>query len=228
MGQSASALSQEADAAPPRLSPWAALTLTLAAGGIGLLTDRAAEAAGWTFPSWGYLVGEVIWKAATIGVLLWGIKRVTREPVSTATLSIRPGVKSREPYPVVWALAIAGAAIAASSLIGSSATSSSSYGQVHHVGLALGLGELLVRYPVTVASEELLFRGWMQPRLGRNGPVLSALLWSLYHLQQAATIPSLILFGLGLGLLRWWTGNVRLSGTLHYISNAAFFISTYT
>jgi membrane protease YdiL (CAAX protease family) len=84
-----------------------------------------------------------------------------------------------------------------------------------------------LRYPLTIVSEEAMFRGWMQPRLGRNGPLLSALLWAVYHLQQAAPIPSLILFGLVLGFVRWWTGNIRVGGVLHYLGDAGFFISTY-
>lgn len=93
--------------------------------------------------------------------------------------------------------------------------------------MALAVAELLIRYPLTVIAEEAMFRGWMQPRLGRNGPVLSALLWAVYHLQQVSTIPTLVLFGLALGAVRWWRGNVRSSGLLHYASNAVFFVSTY-
>jgi membrane protease YdiL (CAAX protease family) len=78
-----------------------------------------------------------------------------------------------------------------------------------------------------VFAEEAFFRGWLQPRLGRHGPVLSAVLWGGYHLQQTSTIPSLILFGLALGALRWWRGTVRIGAGFHFVGDAAFFLSTY-
>ncbi len=205
----------------------AAILLTLAAGLVGLATDHAARALDWSFPSFGYLVGELIWKSATLAALVWGLRRLTNEPVNATNLGLANGTDEREPYPIVLAVVVGVAAVVASQLIGSSATSGSTYGHVHHAGAALAAAELVIRYPLTVFCEEAMFRGWMQPRLGRNGPVLSALLWGAYHLQQASTIPSLVLFGLALGLLRWLRGNVRLTGGVHLASDAAFFITTY-
>ena len=206
---------------------WAA-SMTVVAGSVGWLTDRAAVHLGWRFPSAGYLAGEVVWKAATFAVLIWVIHRLGAMPISLESLGLRadPTVP-REPFPIVPAVLVGAIAVGLSITVGSSATSANSYGTTHHVGVALALAELVVRYPLTVFVEETFFRGFMQPRLGPNGPVLSAVLWGLYHLQQASAIPSLVVFGLALGLLRWWTRTVRVTGLLHYVSDAAFFIGTY-
>jgi hypothetical protein len=57
--------------------------------------------------------------------------------------------------------------------------------------------------------------------------MLSGVLWSAFHLQQARTIPSLIPLGVALGLIRWWRGNVKATGVLHYAADASFFVSNY-
>jgi hypothetical protein len=57
--------------------------------------------------------------------------------------------------------------------------------------------------------------------------VIAALLWGAYLLEQVSTIPSLVLFGILLELVRWWLGNVRLTGIVHYASDALFFTTTY-
>lgn len=31
----------------------------------------------------------------------------------------------------------------------------------------------------------------------------------------------------GLGVIRWWTGNIRATTVLHYLSDATFFLTTY-
>jgi len=207
--------------------PSTAVGLTLAAGLLGLLTNRSARALGWRFPSTGYLVGELIWNAGTLGLLFWAIRHVTRERIDSGNLGLSGRPHRRSPYPVGLAVVVGAVATVAAIVSSTSATNASTYGRVHHVGLALGLAEIIVRYPLTVIAEEALFRGWMQPRLGRNGPVLSALLWAGYHLQQVATIPSLVIFGLVLGFIRWHRGNVRGTGVLHYCSDAIFFLFNY-
>jgi membrane protease YdiL (CAAX protease family) len=206
---------------------WAA-SMTLVAGAVGWLTDRAAVHAGSRFPSGGYLIGELVWKAWTFAVLIWVLRRLGHGPVSLESLGLKKDrAQPREPFPFVLAVLVGAGAVALSMTVGSSATSSNSYGGSHHVGVGLAIAEIVVRYPLTVLVEEAFFRGFMQPRLGRNGPVFSALLWGLYHLQQASTIPSIVVFGLILGLIRWWTRTVRVTGTLHYLSNAAFFVGNY-
>ena len=212
---------------PARVPIALAAAMTVAAGSVGWLTDRAAIHADWPFPSTGYLVGELVWKAWTFVVLAWILRR-RAETLGTRSLGLKSDpAQPRHRYPILLAVLVAAGAIALSTTIGSSATSARSFGPSHHVGLALALAELLVRYPLTVFVEEAFFRGWMQPRLGPNGPVLSALLWGVYHLQQIKTIPSIVVLGLGLGLVRWWTRNVRLTGLVHFASNAAFFVSNY-
>ena len=219
--------SREAEG-PPQLPIRLAVGLTLVAGGVGWFTNRAAIHAGWHFPSAGYLGAELVWAASTFGLLIWAVRRLDDRAIDFETVGLRAtATTSRPGFPVALAIIVGAAAFGVSAIVGSSATNGATYGSVRQVGLGLAAAELLVRYPISVFVEEAFFRGWMQPRLGRYGPVLSALLWAAWHLQQISTIPSLILFGLVLGFLRWWTGTIRVSGILHYLSNAAFFVSTY-
>jgi membrane protease YdiL (CAAX protease family) len=205
-----------------------AIVVTGIAGVVGFATDRAATSLGWHFPSFGYLAGEVIWKVATVVVMTAAVRRFERGRLDRATTGFADSPRrmpGRQELVVVTLVALG--AVAASKLVGSSASSPSSFGAVHHAGLVLVLAEVLVRYPLTVFAEESFFRGWLQPRLPGAGVAGSALLWAGYHLQQVRTIPSLVLFGLGLGLIRAWTGNVRATALLHYGANVAFFVSTY-
>ena len=206
-----------------------ALGLTLAVGAIGWGTDRIAAHAGWRFPSVGYLVGELVWKLATIGVLAWALRRYEgrRLDGETTGFSDAPDA-SRRPYPLATAGVVLIAAVVLSATVGHSAGQASAYGKVHPAGFGLILAEVLIRYPLNVFAEEAFFRGWLQPRLGANGPVLAAVLWGAYHLQQVSTIPSLVLLGLGLGALRWWQGHVRSTAAVHYVADVVFFLTTYT
>lgn len=200
----------------------------MVAGVIGWAADRIAVHAGSLFPSSGYLLAEIVWKLATLGIMAWGLWRFERRRLDLAAM----GFGTRRtldgpPFPLGLFLIVLVGAVILWVTVGSSATSGSSYGKVHHVGTALIIGETLVRYPLTAFVEEGFFRGWLQPRLGRQGPVLAAVLWGVYHLQQVSTIPSLVVFGLALGALRWWLGNVRLTTAIHYVSDITFFAATY-
>ena len=109
-----------------------------------------------------------------------------------------------------------------------SLASAETYGQVRTVSAGVLLLQVLVAYPLTVLAEEAFFRGFLQPRLPWAPPVLSGVLWAVHHLQQASTIPSLVPLGVALGIIRWWTGDVRVSGLVHYAGDVAFFLSSYT
>jgi membrane protease YdiL (CAAX protease family) len=216
---------------PPRqLSWWSALAATLAAAVVGLSAHAVAESRGWYFPSFGYLAGELIWKLTTIAIMFWCFRRWEHRRPNAVDVGLAADPNERRPsarlaVPALVA-AVAGIVIVPS-LIGANAGSGASYGTIHKAGLLLILCELLLRYPLTVFAEEMFFRGWLQPRLGTWAPVLTGVLTGLYHLQQAATIPQSIMIGVVLGIIRWWTGNIRASLTVHYISDASFFLATY-
>ncbi|MGQ0432502.1 MAG: lysostaphin resistance A-like protein [Microthrixaceae bacterium] len=207
-----------------------AIGLAAAAGIVGWAQNGVTRHYGWRFPSGGSLAGELVWNLATIGIAAWALWHYDGLRLNLRTAGFRP-TKSRSdraPFPWFAALAVVAIAMALSALVGDAATSGASYGSKHQVAFAVLIGELLVRYPLTVFAEEALFRGVLQPRLGRYGPVLAALCWGGYHLQQASTIPQLIAFGIGLGFMRWWTGNVRATAIAHYLGDAVFLILTYT
>ncbi|HYZ93341.1 MAG TPA: CPBP family intramembrane glutamic endopeptidase [Actinomycetota bacterium] len=107
-----------------------------------------------------------------------------------------------------------------------SSGSGSSY-EAGTVTAAILAFELIVRYPVTVAVEEAFFRGFLLPRITVAAPVVTGVLFGLYHLQQWRTIPSIIPFGIALGLLRWWLGSIWPGAALHYVGNALFILALY-
>ena len=200
------------------------------AGAVGWLTDRLAVHAGWKFPSFGYLGAELIWKLATLAILAAALRHWEDQAITLETTGFAPSDHSAAArrYPLRACAVVLMLAIVLSVTVGTSATQGSAFGTVHTAGIALVLAEILIRYPLTVFCEEAFFRGWLQPRLGPNGPVLSAVLWGVYHLQQTSTIPSVVIFGVVLGALRWRQGNVRTTAFIHYLSNTVFFLTTYT
>jgi len=207
--------------------------MTAVIGAIGLGTDRAATAFGWHFPSLGYAVGILVWKLLTLGVLALAVRRSLgpKQTLSSLGFTNEPGwtADDRRSHTglAILGLALAGCLGVPMSLLGSSLASASSYGVAHHAGPGLIVTELLAVYPLTVLAEETVFRGWLQPRLGRWGPLISGVLWAGQHLQQWRTIPSLIPLGIGLGVIRWWRGNIRLTSGLHYASDGLFFLLNY-
>jgi len=77
-------------------------------------------------------------------------------------------------------------------------------------------------------SEEFLFRGfaygWLRARVGRVVAIgISAILFSLVHLQAAVLVPILFL-GVLLAVLREWTGSVWASVYLHALHNSMMFL----
>jgi membrane protease YdiL (CAAX protease family) len=209
--------------------PWRrVVAVSLAAGLVGLAAYGVTEHLGWHFPSFGALAGGVVWKVAMLVILVHGFTRWEGRRPNAADLGWRGhnGSQGRTKAAVLGLLACGVLAVVVNQVF-PSAGNAEAYGDVHKAGLALTLAELLVRYPLTVFAEESFFRGWLQPRLPRWAPVMSGLLFAGFHLQQATTIPSLLPLGVGLGIIRWWTGDVRTTAAIHYASNAAFFLSTY-
>ncbi len=208
------------------------LVLALVTGAVGYTTDALTTRHGWHFPSFGYFAGEIVWKLTTLGVMLVAIRLVEHHSFNSVMVGLKrdpvetTSARSRAPRALLGLVGAGALAVVVSRLFHVSASNASAYGAVRHVGVGLAVAEIAVRYPLTVLAEETLFRGWLQPRLPM-GPVASSVLWGAYHLQQVRTIPSLIPLGIGLGVIRWWTGDVRASGIVHYLSNVAFFVGNY-
>lgn len=71
--------------------------------------------------------------------------------------------------------------------------------------------------------EELYFRGYLLPRLGRFGafaPLVGGLLFGLYHSWQPFGFLTVFLLGTGLGYVIWWKRDIRLGIGLHVFANA--------
>ena len=214
---------------PEPLNLGTAIAFTVITGAMGWGIERAAAHLGWVVPTFGFLTASLLWAVVTFGALLWLARHHDGHRLDDEALGRRqPTTELARPYPWRLALVVGTLAVVALVVVGQSTTSFSSSGEVRHASLDLTLAWLLVRYPLTVYAEEATFRGWMQPRLGENGPVLSAVLWAGWHLTQASTIPTLVLFGLGLGFLRWRLRSIRVPFAVHYVSDALFFVLTYS
>ncbi len=90
-------------------------------------------------------------------------------------------------------------------------------------GLAFNLFMIAVLPSV---GEELVFRSVLQPKLGRLlrnahvGVIISALLFSMMHLQFYGLIPRFVL-GLFLGYAYLWTRSIWVPILMHFVNNAA-------
>ncbi len=81
--------------------------------------------------------------------------------------------------------------------------------------------------PVT---EELLFRGWMQPLVSRAfgprvGVVLQAMAFAVLHVDRLWAIPPLFFIGLVGGWLRYKSGSVLPGIVMHILNNSAALLS---
>jgi membrane protease YdiL (CAAX protease family) len=215
-----------------RIGVAAAVGISALAGVPGLGLFALARAAGWSFPSWGTFGAEVLLALIQLALLAVLVAR------GGGRLDARAMALTRGPRPVrqpsvaevvaMVLLPVVGFAVLPQ-LLGASVANGSTYGRATEASLALTLAMVLVRYPLTVLAEEALFRGWLQPRLTWAPPVLSGILWGGYHvfLQPLSTVPSLMCFGIALGLLRRWTGDIRATATVHYVLDAGFFFINY-
>ena len=211
-----------------------AVLATLAAGTVGLALAAAGDRLGWQFPSVGITALTVCWKLATLAVVLggfWILQRRTPTPsdVGLVGTDVTPAEQQRRWRPAMRGVGISMLLFLLVSAvgIGENPAAGSRYGEVHHATVPLVLLVLLVQYPLTVLAEEVMFRGWLYPRLTRFPIPISAALFAAYHLQQATTIPAVAMFGLALGFLRWQRGNIRACMAAHYAADAIFFLLTY-
>lgn len=210
-----------------------AAAATLAAGTLGGATERLARRRGATLPSIEHSFADLAWKAGTFGILLAGFRCSEKRWPTLTDLGWRGADttadqrRDRARMAGLAAGSLYGLSPLVSRLVGKSLGDPAAYGSTRHqVRPSVAALELAVRYPVTVFVEESFFRGWLQPRLPAQ-PVVSGVFFATYHLQQPATIPSLMPVGVSLGLLRWWRGSVWVPALVHYLGNAAFFTITY-
>lgn len=83
----------------------------------------------------------------------------------------------------------------------------------------VGAGIGSVAIPV---AEELYFRGYLLPRLGRLGawaPLVNTVLFAVYHFAQPWLIPTRILATAPLFYAVWWKRNVTLAIAVHVALN---------
>jgi membrane protease YdiL (CAAX protease family) len=76
-------------------------------------------------------------------------------------------------------------------------------------------------------TEELYFRGYLLPRIGRYGtwaPVLNTCLFSLYHVWTPWRWPQIAVGFLPLALAAWRTRSIYVSMTAHVTVNLVFLV----
>jgi membrane protease YdiL (CAAX protease family) len=203
-----------------------AVALTLIAGVFGLITLPAE------FPSVGSSLLSMAWKVGMLGVLVVAVRMFEHRRPNRADVGLvadaGDGDKRRAPVALVGSAAMLGLAMFWSQVPLLKELAPAGEGSSYDAGTVttgLLVLELAVRYPIGVLSEEMFFRGFLQPRIAVAAPVVTGVLFAIYHLQQFETIPSLVPFGIALGLLRWWTGNIWTGAAVHYAGNAIFILS---
>lgn len=89
------------------------------------------------------------------------------------------------------------------------------------------IGFVVLGAPVT---EELLFRGWLQPLVGRAfgpraGVVLQAVAFAALHVERLWALPPILVVGLVAGWLRYKSGSVLPGLVMHMLNNSAALLS---
>jgi uncharacterized protein len=85
---------------------------------------------------------------------------------------------------------------------------------------------------IPAIGEELAFRGVLQGLIGRStrnmhaAVWISALIFSLYHMQFYGFIPRMLL-GAMFGYLTWWSGSVWAGAAAHFINNLITVLAYY-
>jgi hypothetical protein len=184
------------------------------------------------FPSFPSSLAIIGWKALTVALLILAVvviekRRPTIRDAGLTPVRSRP-IQGRARIAIPGVVAMVLLTALWSSIPGLRELAASGSGSSYDAGTVTGAllaFELIVRYPITVLSEEAFFRGFLQPRIAIAAPVVTGVLFGLYHLQQWQTIPSLIPYGIALGLLRWWLGSIWPGVALHYAGNALFIVS---
>jgi membrane protease YdiL (CAAX protease family) len=214
------------DVSVPTLGLPMAFALTIAAGLFGLATLR------FDFPGYAFSLAGIGWKTATVAVMVVAVRLLEHAWPTAESVGLTPVVpkvhagRTAIALPAIIVLTLV--AMFWSQIPGLKSLSAAGEGSSYEAG-ALSAGvlafELLARYPLQVVVEEVFFRGYLQPRLTVAAPVTVGVLFALYHLQQWKTIPSLVPFGIALGLLRWWLGSIWPGVAFHYVGNALFILS---
>jgi membrane protease YdiL (CAAX protease family) len=89
------------------------------------------------------------------------------------------------------------------------------------------IARFLADVVVVSAAEELYFRGYLLPRIPAPAwlaPIVSAVLFAIYHFWQPYNWPSIALFTLPMILAVWWTKDVRISIACHILLNLLGFV----
>lgn len=203
-----------------------ALALTLLAGLVGLPVGL------FRFPSFPASLSGIGWKIGTLAVLAFAVVAFEKRRPDLrdgGLVSTSPSARAeRARVAIPGAVALVVLTFAWDSVPELRQLASSGSGSSFNAGTVTApplIFELAVRYPINVLAEEMFFRGFLQPRISRAAPVVTGVLFGLYHLQQWETIPSLIPYGIALGLLRWWLGSIWPGAALHYVGNALFILS---
>jgi membrane protease YdiL (CAAX protease family) len=92
------------------------------------------------------------------------------------------------------------------------------------VGIGVLAGIVLLRWPIAVLAQQVLFFGWLQPRLGRYGPLLAAVLYTAYHVTSDNSLLNIAPLGAIFALTRWQTGGIRAGLAIHYAINVVLYV----
>ena len=90
------------------------------------------------------------------------------------------------------------------------------------LSMPLVLAIVVVRWPVSVVAEQVLFFGWLQPRLADHRLRTIVLLFAAYHLYSPVLAVLVAPLGLAFAHLRRRTGTIYSGIALHWIVEVGF------
>ena len=206
-----------------------ALLATGAAAALGAGAHTLASAEGWEFPSWGETAIELAWMLGLVAIVFLGFALLNGRLPSLTELGLgqpdvppserrsRRRIATRGILACVIVFGVFGAIG-----FGHSGETGSTTG-VGAMSLALVVVTFALRWPVSVIAQQVLFFGWLQPRLGRYALPITVALYSASHVTTPASMIYIIPLGGIFALERWETGRVRAGILTHYLVNVALF-----
>lgn len=218
------------ETATERVPLLVAVVATGAATALGAGARAVASTQGWEFPSWGETALELAWMLGLLAIAFLGFKFVAGRWPSFSELGlgqsdIAPAEqRSRRPIARRGILAC----VLAFGVFGAIGFGHDSGGTGSTTGFAAMSAALVVitfavRWPISVIAQQVLFFGWLQPRLGRYGLPITIALYSLSHVATPASMIYIIPLGGVFAIERWQTGRIRASIATHYLVNVALF-----
>jgi membrane protease YdiL (CAAX protease family) len=186
-----------------------AVVATGVALGLGATQRAITAVTGWDFPSWQETVVQVARDVGLLTITALGFRSLRDCSPLPEEVGL-PGCCRVTPLRVAAATVLLGLTGAGVTVINS------------EMSFPLVLATVLVRWPVSVVAQQVLFFGWLQPRLAASGLTTAALLYAGYHLYDPVTAAFVLPLGFAFAYLRQRSGTIYPGIALHWLAQLGF------